>query len=420
MRSEEQPWRPETLESGRVDSAARAAAGHGMAGSRLEARRCRAPRSAQSDGVVADNFGFGLGNRTVNFDMKKAIAGKWVGWCGPMRTAACVVWLSVAGCGGGDGPTDPAPPSVERQILATATDSAILAVPDSGEAPHWAINPSPSVAAKGRLLVFLPGTQGVPGQYTYILRAGAARGLHAVGINYPNQTAMGSLCQFSLDPACYWTARNHVIFGTGGAVPNQAVVSPADSIVNRLSKLILWLDTRHPAEGWGQYLLADKTVDWSKVVLAGHSQGGGHAGVLAKSVTLSRAVYFSSPEDWNELTNSPAAWTSARPNVTPSARQYGFGSDRDTLVPNAHAFAHWDRMGLARPVAGPLLVDDTSGALLDSRQLRTGLPPNPASTALTPALRNHGITVVDTSTPLAGSGKPLFDVNGVWAYLCFD
>ena len=115
----------------------------------------------------------------MNFDMKKAIAGKRASWRGAMRTVACVVWLSVAGCGGGDGPppSDPVPPSVERQILATATDSGILAVPASGEAPHWAINPSPTVAAKGRLLVFLPGTLGVPGQYTYILRAGAARGL---------------------------------------------------------------------------------------------------------------------------------------------------------------------------------------------------------------------------------------------------
>ena len=367
----------------------------------------------------------GMSMRTVNFDMKKAIAGKRPSWCGAMRTVACLVWLSVAGCGGGgggEGPpqSDPVPPSVERQILATATDSGILAAPASGEAPHWAINPSPTVAAKGRLLVFVPGTLGVPGQYTYILRAGASRGLHAVGVNYPNQTAMGALCQFSLDPTCYWSARNHVIFGTGAPVPNQTVVSTADSIVNRLTKLILWLDTQHAAEGWGQYLLADKTIDWSKIVLAGHSQGGGHVGVLAKSVSLSRAVYFSSPEDWNGLTDSPATWTQARPNVTPSSKQYGFGSDRDILVPNAHAFAHWDKLGLARPAAGPLLVDDTSGALLDSRQLRTGLPANPASTAPGPAFRDHGITVVDTSTPLAVSGKPLFDVNGVWAYLCFD
>lgn len=375
--------------------------------------------------MVAENFSIVMIDPFANFGMKTVITNLGFGWRSPMRTLACLVGLAVAGCGGGGGgggppPIDPAPTSVERQILATTTDNSILAIPASGESPHWAINPSPTVAAKGRLLVFLPGTLGKPGQYTYILRAGASRGLHAVGINYQNQTAMGALCQFSPDPTCFWSARNHVIFGTGAPVPNQTLVSPADSVVNRLAKLILWLDTQHPAEGWGQYLLADKTIDWSKIVLAGHSQGGGHVGVLAKSVSLSRAVYFSSPEDWNGFTDSPANWTLVRPNVTPSTKQYGFGSDRDTLVPNAHAFAHWDNLGLARPAAGPLPVEDASGALQSSRQLRTGLPANPDSVALGPALRDHGITVLDTSTPVAASGKPLFDVNGVWSYLCFD
>ena len=62
-------------------------------------------------------------------------------------------------------------------------------------------------------------------------------------------------------------------------------------------------------QGWGQFLLADNTVDWRKVVLAGHSQGGGHVGVLAKSVSLNRAVYFSSPEDWYDTTDTPASWS---------------------------------------------------------------------------------------------------------------
>lgn len=303
---------------------------------------------------------------------------------------------------------------------ATATDGSITAVPASGEAPHAAINPSPSVAARGKLLVFLPGTQGRPSQYTYILRAGASRGFHALGINYPNQTAMGTLCQFSTDPDCYWTARNEVVFGNGTPVSGQGAVTKADSLVNRLNKLLVWLSTNQSNEGWGQFLLADKTVDWSKVVLAGHSQGGGHVGVLAKTVALGRAVYFSSPEDWNELTDRPARWTAARPNITPSALQYGFGSDFDTLVPNAHAFAHWDALGVARPGTGPVLVDGSAASFLNSRQLRTALSYNPASTALTLALRHHGTTVVDTSTPLEASGKPLFDANGVWEYLCFQ
>jgi len=107
-------------------------------------------------------------------------------------------------------------------------------------------------------------------------------------------------------------------------------------------------------------------------------------------------------------------------NVTPASLQYGFGSDLDMLVPNAHAFAHWDALGLARPTAGAVLADSTPTPFLNSHQLRTSLGFNPASTALTIALRHHGVTVVDTSTPLDGTGKPLFDSNGVWEFLCFE
>jgi hypothetical protein len=142
--------------------------------------------------------------------------------------------------------------------------------------------------------------------------------------------------------------------------------------------------------------------------------------VLAKTVALSRAVYFSSPDDWQVSTDTPANWTLTRPNVTPSNQQFGFGSDNDTLVPNAHAFAHWVALGLQKPASGAVLVDGTASPFSDSHQLRTSLPFNPASTAPTLGLRHHGVTVVDTSTPLDGNGKPLFDTNGVWAYLCFQ
>lgn len=312
------------------------------------------------------------------------------------------------------------PASSERQINATTTDSSITAVPTTGETPHITINPSPSVAPKGKLLVFLPGTQGRPGQYTYILRAGASRGFHAIGLNYPNQIAMGALCQVSSDPECYWSARNVIIFGTGTPVAGQSPISKADSIVNRLEKLLSWMQTSYPVEGWGQFVLANGSVDWSKVILAGHSQGGGHVGVLAKSVALSRAVYFSSPEDWYENTDTPASWPRTRANVTPADQQYGFGSDDDTLVPNAHAFIHWNNLGLPKPATGPVSIDGTSTPFTNSRQLRTKQTFNPASAAITLALKYHGVTVVDTSTPLDTGGKPLFDTNGVWAYLCFE
>jgi hypothetical protein len=136
---------------------------------------------------------------------------------------------------GGTTPPPSAPPSVERQVNATVTDPAITAAPAAGEAPHVVINPSPSVTAQGKLLLFLPGTQGRPSQYTHILRAAAARGVHAVGVNYVNQVAMGTLCQYSTDPDCYWSARSVVVFGGGSPVQGQAAVTTANGIVNRVT-----------------------------------------------------------------------------------------------------------------------------------------------------------------------------------------
>jgi hypothetical protein len=339
------------------------------------------------------------------------------------RLSGLCVLLLVAGCGGGSSPGSATAQarvaSVERAVDATATAANITAIPAGGEAPHVAINPSPAVTPRGKLLVFIPGTQGRPSQYTYILRAGAARGFHAVGINYLNQTAMGSLCQFSTNPDCYWTARTEVVFGNGTPVSGQGAVSRADSIVNRLNQLLAWSSTNQPAEGWssscaptGQWTGAGSS--WPALArgrprgCAGQDGGAGPCRLLLR------------PEDWNELTNRPAGWTATRANVTPASLQYAFGSDLDTLVPNAHAFAHWDALGLARPAAGAVLVDDTPAPFLNSHQLRTSLGFNPASTALTLALRHHGVTVVDASTPIDGAGKPLFDSNGVWESLCFQ
>ena len=167
--------------------------------------------------------------------------------------------LALGACGGGGGSGQTAPPptsgvvqppaSVERQVNATTTDSTITTAPLGNEAPHITINPSPSVTARGRLFVFLPGTQGRPAQYTYILRAGAVRGFHAVGINYPNQTAMGAYCQTSNDPDCYWKARSAVIFGPAmrpatcspGIVSNTR--SAADATPNQL-KIIRKIGTQ--------------------------------------------------------------------------------------------------------------------------------------------------------------------------------
>lgn len=281
------------------------------------------------------------------------------------------------------------------------TDAGIT----TSDEPHIAINPSPGVAAAGRLFVFLPGTGALPTQYKMIVRLGAARGYHAIGLNYPNPTAVGVLCASDADADCFWNVRREVITGTNTSALLD--VSVANSIVNRLQKLVAYLDRQYPTEGWGQYLTGG-VIDWSKVVISGHSQGGGHAGVMTKLYAMARACYFSSPADWRQVANTPATWTS-RPNVTDASRQYAFSHVQDQLVPYLQLRDIWTALGLGT-FGSPVNVDLRGAPYDNGHQLNT---------LATPVIEGsyHGSTVVDVATPKTALGAAVFEP--VWNYLCF-
>jgi hypothetical protein len=308
-------------------------------------------------------------------------------------------------CGGAEdgGPTDPEerPPSVIRQIVPALTDSAI----DVSSDPHVAVNPSPVITPAGKLFVFLPGTGGIPTRQQLILATAAAHGVHAIGLAYPNDSAVGVLCADDVDPDCFWDVRREVI--TGVNTSTRVHVTPANAIVNRLERLLSYLQAQYPSEGWGRFLV-DGRIDWQQVTVAGHSQGGGHAGVLAKLVSLHRVVYFSSPADWRQVANTPATWLS-RPNVTPASRHYAFIHEQDQLVPQWQARANWIAIGL--DTFGPVTnIDGMTPPYGDTHRVTTRAVPRLEGA-------EHGATVVDAATPRSPSGTPLFEP--VWRYLAF-
>jgi hypothetical protein len=321
--------------------------------------------------------------------------------------AASLLGIMLAGCGNdSESPPVPSiPASVERQIAPKSTDPAI----DINLEPHIAINPSPSVAASGRLFVFLPGTGALPTHYRLILRTGAARGYHAIGLNYPNDDAVGILCDTSADQDCQWKVRREII--TGIDTSPLVDVNAANSIVNRLQKALSYLHAQFPNEGWGQYL-ADGGIDWSRVEVAGHSQGGGHAAAIAKFRAVFRAVYFASPADWNTSSDAPPAWIS-QSGATDASRQYGFTHTQDATVPFAHLAVTWQALGLGA-FGAPVSVESAGPPYDNSRQLTTDAAPRPGGAGLSPY---HAAPVLDAATPLTGSDEPLY--APVWIYLCF-
>lgn len=301
----------------------------------------------------------------------------------------------------------PTPASVERDVLPASTNPAI----NINLSAHVAINPNPAVAARGRLFVMLPGTLAVANTYRLILRTGAARGYHAIGLTYPNDNAVEGQCAASQDPNCAADLRREII--TGSNTSTLTAVDQANSIIGRLEALLANLAARFPNEGWGQYLVGGR-VNWALVTVAGHSQGAGHAGFLAKLELLDRTVMFSGPGDTGTTAGSPASWLSF-PNVTPLSRQYGFTHVGDTLAAFSTVSSNWATIGLGSQ--GALTsVDGASAPFGNSHQLTTNAAPNPNPTGPS-ASPTHGAPVVDAVTPLTAQGTPLFEP--VWIYLAF-
>ncbi|MDR3456710.1 MAG: hypothetical protein P4N60_04650 [Verrucomicrobiae bacterium] len=152
-----------------------------------------------------------------------------------------------------------------------------------------------SVPSRHQLFVFLPGTGGAPAGYQDVLKTAANLGFHAVGLMYEDPNTMNSLCGDLPDPNGYRDTRLAVINGGTNA---QIAIASADSITNRLVKVLLYLAAKYPAQNWGQYLGAQSNLNWPLIVIAGHSQGAGHSGLIAKVYPVARSLMFSDTDWW--------------------------------------------------------------------------------------------------------------------------
>lgn len=284
-----------------------------------------------------------------------------------------------------------------RAVLPAATDAAII----RADAPHR-IYFDPTVRHRNQLLVFLPGTGGrnvgKPREFSV---TAAELGYHVIDLAYPNAIS-ATACWRESDSACFENFRREIIDGRDSSP--LIAIGRADSIENRLEKLLQSLDIQEPGKGWKEFLAPAGGLAWEKIALAGQSQGGGHAALIAREHQVARVLMFSASKDYNLKLHKPAPWY--RQGQTPVQRFFAFAHALDKQGCDlSQQLEIFQALGIT---IRPSLVDGASAPYGGAHVLLTNYPGRKIS-----SLQAH-VTGISNGLRNA-SGAPLF--KPVWTYM---
>lgn len=199
------------------------------------------------------------------------------------------------------------------------TDPAIETV----HGPNLAVY-DPQASPRHRLFLFIGGTGSKATNSLALDRIFAKWGYHAISIDYENNVMTASLAH-STNSTVFDRYRDAII--TGAPVSDWIKVNPANSILNRVQKLLVYLATHDPNDGWDEFVKDGKPL-WNRIIVAGHSQGSGHAAYLGKMFNVDRVLIFSGPQDYLDDLHQPAPWQSGL-SATPPSRFFAFLSLND-------------------------------------------------------------------------------------------
>jgi hypothetical protein len=290
------------------------------------------------------------------------------------------------------------PPTAEvtgTRVLMQIKPSAAAGCVTNFDEPHQVYR-DPAVSAKGRLAVFLPGTGGMPSDFTAYLQRGPARGYHTIGLRYPNPESVTVICnQGNGDASCAGKVREEIL--TGRDMSPLVTIATQDAIEQRLNALLRYLAFHRPSEGWDQFLDTNGAVVWSKISVSGNSQGAGHAGYIGKTRQVFRVGMYSGSSDWVNAANTPPSWFSL-PSLTPASSFFGFIHQPDSLA-NYTGNASQVTDGWGNPaqfgMQGALVnVTTTPSPFLNSQRLVT------TACATQSSLNQHNCTMFNGNQPV--------------------
>ncbi len=180
---------------------------------------------------------------------------------------------------------------------------------DHTKSPSVAYKPTGTVKSPTALLVFFAGVPGAPDQDSAFMKEAAARGYYTIGLDYINDAAAGDLC--SCHEGCIDALGAQLVDGTPSGFFDKFFVANTptanaqayNSIDNRFGYFTQKLKKLDPTGPWDKFCktwdTADSTrctvPDWSKIAVAGHSNGGYVATWIAKNKGAPKALLLSAP-----------------------------------------------------------------------------------------------------------------------------
>lgn len=246
-------------------------------------------------------------------------------------------------------------------FVVTPAESGLRPDGVGAQVDQYALRPGPTTP-RHTLLVFLNGSGGTPrgviaNPDVNWYRTARDAGLHVLGVSYRSDDAVGLLCAGVGGDACFVPTRQTLLTGMfqPGAASALTGITPDEGVYARVTAALVTLAGGDPAGGWGDYLdrahmdTPESAIRWDRVMVSGHSQGGGHAALIGRNHAVARVLMLASPCD--ATSSGPATWLANDGSFAtdPATRFYGLGASGDsTCAMYARAWANLGMPAIAR------------------------------------------------------------------------
>lgn len=303
--------------------------------------------------------------------------------------------------------------TIEGVLVPSDLDPDVTAVTTAtgGDARHYYCTPTTTAAWNGQLVIYLVGAREDPGLAHAFAERACTRGFAAIAPAYKNERAIRDLC--GDDAGCYGLVREEIISGDDAAP--QIRLDPGNGLLHRIDTIADALATKVPAV-WSSLRAAIHRRDFSRTIIAGFSQGSGHALLLARDHAFARVVVMSGVLDRvrsGSAGHGPvtwlARWTASDPK-TPGARMFAINHAADPFTQPDELAANYAALGI--PPATCEVTDEAPRGECHRFVIHTDPCARPIDGHVTPSVASFGAP----ASPCALSGS-LRQLGPTWDYV---